>query len=225
MSSPIRTGSVARQTCARPASQKQHRRQSQRRRQTNSYMQGNQYPGFASMPILSSLPTPPVESTTHHANDPKPQDLVPFMMAANADVSFPLDKRPLLSFAEKIHAANVALVHSWGRFLTGTAVHELCDDATLLRGRRVISIIDLPSNFCIAPVDEQICPSDDQTRMIAIVSNAGLIIDIGMYNLSGPIFYKGSVVGSSYIFGHITSEEHPQPLTSNTPLQQPDEMP
>ncbi|KAJ1668207.1 hypothetical protein IW140_000489 [Coemansia sp. RSA 1813] len=145
--------------------------------------------------MISSLPTPPAESCT---NDAQPQDLVPFMLAANAGVPFPHDKRPLSSYADKIRAANVALVHSWGRFLTGTAVSEICDDAALLNGRRVISIIDLPANFCMAPADELICPSDDPTRLIAIVSNTGLIVDVGMYNFDGSVFHNGFVIGSSY---------------------------
>ncbi|KAJ2843282.1 hypothetical protein GGI22_007264, partial [Coemansia erecta] len=152
--------------------------------------------GVAALPVASSLPTPPVESSAGDAQ--QPQDLVPFMLAANADVPFPPDKRPLLSYADKIRAANVALVHSWGRFLTNTAVREICDDAALLKGRRVISIIDLPANFCMAPADEPICPSDDPTRLIAIVSNAGLIIDVGMYNFDGPVFYSGFVIGGNY---------------------------
>ncbi|KAJ2541774.1 hypothetical protein EV175_006117, partial [Coemansia sp. RSA 1933] len=141
------------------------------------------------------------------ANDAQqPQDLVPFMLAANADVPFPLDRRPLLNYADKIRAANVALVHSWGRFLTDTAVREICDDAALLKGRRVISIIDLPANFCIAPADELICPNDDPTRLIAIVSNDGLIIDVGMYNFDGPVFHNGFVIGNSYTHVQNKSE-------------------
>ncbi|KAJ1903627.1 hypothetical protein LPJ81_002956 [Coemansia sp. IMI 209127] len=203
MSSPTHKGSSAKQTDAPTVSPKKHQHHSRRRRQTNSYLQ-NQHRAVAASPMISSLPTPPAESSSDDAQ--QPQDLVPFMLAANADVPFPPNKRPLLSYADKIRAANVALVHSWGRFLTGTAVREICDDAALLKGRQVISIIDLPANFCMAPADELICPSDDPTRLIAIVSNAGLIIDVGMYNFDGPVFYSGFVIGGNYTLVRNKSE-------------------
>ncbi|KAI9504971.1 hypothetical protein GGI25_001759 [Coemansia spiralis] len=154
------------------------------------------YPAVAGLPMLNALPTPPEEMCPQET---RPQDLVPLMLHANADVCTQPSRYALMSLAEKVRVSNSTLVHNWGRFLVGAAVRELCDSAALLHGRRVISIIDLPTNFCIAPVDEQIYPSDDTTRLIAIVSNDGILLDVGMYDFEGPIFHRGSIVCGTYI--------------------------
>ncbi|KAJ2338926.1 hypothetical protein IWW50_006693 [Coemansia erecta] len=100
-----------------------------------------------------------------------------------------------MTMAEKVREANRALVHHWGRFLAGAAISELCSSTV----RRRISVIDLPASFCIAPVDELLCPCDDPTRVIVVVSPAGLIVDTGIFDLDGPVFYHGSVVANHYV--------------------------
>ncbi|KAJ2616950.1 hypothetical protein H4S08_000548 [Coemansia sp. RSA 1365] len=125
---------------------------------------------------------------------------MPCTPSEDISVTSPSDAYSLMTLDEKVREANYALVHQWGRFLVGAAISELCDVAMPgLRQPRTISVIDLPSNFCISPADELLCPSTDPTRVIVIVSDAGVILDTGIFDLEGPLFYQGLVVNHHYV--------------------------
>ncbi|KAJ2708881.1 hypothetical protein H4R19_004527 [Coemansia spiralis] len=111
-------------------------------------------------------------------------------------IASPSDLYPQMTFTEKVREANHAVVHHWGRFLVGAFISELVGRTSPTQ--HAISIMDLPSNFCISPDDELLCPSDDPMRVIVVVSAAGRIIDTGIFDLDGPLFYHGLVVNNHY---------------------------
>ncbi|KAJ1797129.1 hypothetical protein LPJ56_007040, partial [Coemansia sp. RSA 2599] len=143
----------------------------------------------ARVPTADALPTPPCDSCT--ASVQQTQQMLSFMGAD--EVTSPSCDYPHMSLAEKVREANQALVYSWGKSLVGVAIRELCDATAPLRKLQLISVIDLPANFCIAPIDEPMCPSDDPTRFIVVVNNSGIIVDAGMFDMDGPIFYRGFI--------------------------------
>ncbi|KAJ1942070.1 hypothetical protein FBU59_003309 [Linderina macrospora] len=103
------------------------------------------------------------------------------------------------SLAAKVMMANKELVSFWAPQLVGKTFSELCDMQQDIRRMSLISVIDLPSNFCIAPDDEPLSPSEDPSRVIVIVSPDGRIIDLGVYDMNGPVFYTGDVDGQRYM--------------------------
>ncbi|KAJ2782931.1 hypothetical protein GGI15_002750 [Coemansia interrupta] len=144
---------------------------------------------------MDALPTPPEDRIT-----PSAQQVQQELSFLGADeVTSPSCGYPNMSLEEKVREANQALVYSWGKNLVGMAIRELCENTAPLRKLQLISVIDLPANFCIAPVDELMCPSDDPTRFIVVVSDAGIIIDTGMFDMDGPIFYRGLVINNRYV--------------------------
>ncbi|KAJ2496736.1 hypothetical protein GGH96_005626 [Coemansia sp. RSA 1972] len=153
-----------------------------------TYRRPSRSHSWRSLPLLlDTLPTPPEDAFP--VGPP-----MPCTYNESQRMSPPAYSQKTLT--EKVHEANRALVHHWGRFLAGATISELCDGAA----RRCISAIDLPSTFCIAPADELLCPSDDPTRVIVVVSSTGLILDIGVFDLDGPVFYRGAVVNNHYVF-------------------------
>ncbi|KAJ2020790.1 hypothetical protein GGI03_002340 [Coemansia sp. RSA 2337] len=110
-----------------------------------------------------------------------------------------------MSLSEKVREANYALVHSWGKFLVGGVIRELSDKTSLMHTIRLVSLIDIPADFCISPADEPLGPSSDPTRVIVIVSPSGLIVDTGIFDFDGPIFYKGCVVCNHYVPATLTT--------------------
>ncbi|KAJ1849864.1 hypothetical protein LPJ70_000209, partial [Coemansia sp. RSA 2708] len=112
-------------------------------------------------------------------------------------VASPSEEYARMTLAEKVREASRALVHHWGRLLVGAAISELSDAAPA--DARCISAIDLPATFCIAPADEQLCPSDDPSRVIVVVSAAGRIVDTGVFDTDGPVFYRGAVIDNRYV--------------------------
>ncbi|KAI8319842.1 hypothetical protein GQ54DRAFT_22528 [Martensiomyces pterosporus] len=145
---------------------------------------------------IDSLPTPPEDACSL---------LLPEIMERRErrDSCYypPSCEYPYMSLDEKVREANQALVCSWGEYLVGKTMRELCDPANSLslRQLRLVSAIDLPGNFCIAPQDELLCPSDDPSRVIVIVAECGLILDVGVFDSSGAFFYKGSVDNHKYV--------------------------
>ncbi|PIA14294.1 hypothetical protein COEREDRAFT_10491 [Coemansia reversa NRRL 1564] len=157
----------------------------------------------ALLPVVDSLPTPPDDVLVHggmHAGMLGSAGDMPCTPSEDISVTSPSGAYPLMTLAEKVREANYALIHQWGRFLVGAAVSELYEVAIPgLHQPRTISVIDLPSNFCISPADELLCPSTDPTRVIVIVSAAGVILDTGIFDLDGPLFYQGLVVNHHYV--------------------------
>ncbi|KAJ2688362.1 hypothetical protein IWW39_002255 [Coemansia spiralis] len=152
------------------------------------------YPSqFKSAAYQSYLPTP----TEDYISEEERQHMLSYIGPDH--VSSPSDAYSHMSLPEKIREANHALVHSWGEFLVGSVIRELSDKSSLMHTIRLISLIDIPADFCISPADEQLGPSNDPTRVIVIVSSAGLIIDTGIYDFDGPVFYKGCVVRNHYV--------------------------
>ncbi|KAJ1883473.1 hypothetical protein H4R99_000787 [Coemansia sp. RSA 1722] len=149
----------------------------------------------ARVPVTDALPTPPCDSCTTSVQ--QTQQMLSFLGAD--EVTSPSCDYSHMSLAEKVREANQALVYSWGKSLVGVAIRELCDATAPLRKLQLVSVIDMPANFCIAPIDEPMCPSDDPTRFIVVVNNSGIIVDTGMFDMDGPIFYKGLVVNNQYI--------------------------
>ncbi|KAJ1732536.1 hypothetical protein LPJ61_001994 [Coemansia biformis] len=125
----------------------------------------------------------------------------------------PSDSYPQMTLAEKVREVNYALVHHWGRFLAGAVISELVDHATAQapHAPRAISAMDLPTNFCISPADELLCPSDDPMRVIVVVSAAGHIVDTGIFDLDGPLFYRGCVVDNHYMSTPLPPQALPSP--------------
>ncbi|KAJ2161909.1 hypothetical protein GGF46_001100 [Coemansia sp. RSA 552] len=103
-----------------------------------------------------------------------------------------------LARSAKLRAATWALVQWWGSTLTGAAVRELNATAT---GVHAVSVLELPHSFCVAPADEPLSPSDDPARVIVIVSARGMVLDAGVFNSAGAVFYRGHVLGSRYMTG------------------------
>ncbi|KAJ1934065.1 hypothetical protein EC988_008924 [Linderina pennispora] len=103
------------------------------------------------------------------------------------------------TLADKVKMANEELVSFWAPQLVGKTFSELCDTQQDIRRMTLISVIDLPSNFCIAPDDEPLSPSEDPSRIIVIVSPNGQIIDLGVYDMNGAVFYNGGVDGQRYM--------------------------
>ncbi|KAJ2455532.1 hypothetical protein GGF42_003400 [Coemansia sp. RSA 2424] len=114
-------------------------------------------------------------------------------------VSMPSDGYSQMTLADKVREANYALVHSWGNFLIGGVIRELGDNTSFMHSTRLVSLIDIPADFCISPADEPLGPSSDPTRVIVIVSPSGLIIDTGIFDSDGPVFCKGCVVCNYYV--------------------------
>ncbi|KAJ2793890.1 hypothetical protein H4R21_005716 [Coemansia helicoidea] len=114
----------------------------------------------------------------------------------DVDVASPSDSYPQMTLKEKVREANHAVVHQWGRFLVGAVISELVDHAS--PAQHAISVMDLPTNFCVSPIDELLCPSDDPMRVIVVVSAAGRIVDTGIFDLDGPLFYHGFIVDNHY---------------------------
>lgn len=149
-------------------------------------------------PIVNSLPTPPEDIAVISQGINRYE--LSYMASGPSDVSSPSCAYPTMSLEEKVREANHALIHTWGSYLAGCAISELCDTAcTLVHNAKLISVIDLPNNFCIAPADELLCPSDDPTRVIVVVNDTGLIIDTGVFDNDGPVFYKGHIVSNRYV--------------------------
>ncbi|KAJ2847608.1 hypothetical protein IWW36_003772 [Coemansia brasiliensis] len=144
--------------------------------------------GLRTSPMLCALPTPPEDGFPSDMRRTPDEDI---------SVSSPSGEYPHMTLAEKVHEANTSLVHRWGRFLVGAGVSELFDGSVSVV--RLVSVIELPSTFCISPADEPLCPSDDPSRIIIVVSPAGLIVDAGIFDLDGPVFYRGQVVNNRYI--------------------------
>ncbi|KAI7834354.1 hypothetical protein BX661DRAFT_168708 [Kickxella alabastrina] len=152
------------------------------------------------MYTVNPLLTPPEDCYSPGAQQQRQQQQQQDMsyMGTN-DVTSPSEAYSKMTLAEKVREANQALVYTWGKMLVGMGVSELCENAALLRNIQLISLDDLPKNFCISPVDEFICPSDDAARVIVIVSDAGIVVDTGMYDMDGSIFYRGFVVNNQYL--------------------------
>ncbi|KAJ2909889.1 hypothetical protein GGI21_001422 [Coemansia aciculifera] len=152
------------------------------------------YPSqHASIPYQHSLPTPTEDYVTEEEHYRLRSYTTP------VHTSMPSDAYAQMALAEKIREANYALVHSWGKFLIGGVVRELGDKTSFVHAIRLISLIDIPADFCISPADEPLGPSSDPTRVIVIVSPSGLIIDIGIFDSDGPVFCKGCVVCGQYL--------------------------
>ncbi|KAJ2078068.1 hypothetical protein H4R24_004726 [Coemansia sp. RSA 988] len=189
-----------------PQQQQQPRRKSRSHSKHNTRTRArtrSRRPSTALFPMLDSLPTPPddalIQGGMFSGMFGSPGDM-PRAPSEDISVTSPSDAYSLMSLAERVREANYALVHQWGRFLVGAAVSELCDVVIPgFRQPRTISVIDLPSNFCISPADELLCPSADPTRVVVIVSAAGYILDTGIFDLDGPLFYQGLVVNHHYV--------------------------
>ncbi|KAJ2779104.1 hypothetical protein H4R18_004203 [Coemansia javaensis] len=160
----------------------------------------------------AALPTPPDDafpsgcamfpSTSGLFLDPRSADEPPRVPQEDIGLASPSDTYPQMTLAEKVREANHAVVHQWGRFLVGAVIAELFDRSAWgplqQHAPRAISAMDLPTHFCISPADELLCPSDDPMRVIVVVSPAGVILDTGVFDMDGPLFYKGLVVDNHY---------------------------
>ncbi|KAJ2747392.1 hypothetical protein GGI20_000530 [Coemansia sp. BCRC 34301] len=152
------------------------------------------YPNqYAVIAYQNSLPTP----TDDYATEEEHYRLLSCPGSDHA--SKPSDAYSQMAMADKVREANYALVHSWGKFLVGSVIRELGDTTSFMHTTRLVSLIDIPADFCISPVDEPLGPSSDPTRVIVIVSPSGLIVDTGIFDSDGPVFYKGCVVCNNYV--------------------------
>ncbi|KAJ2808564.1 hypothetical protein H4S07_003391 [Coemansia furcata] len=187
-SSQTRTSPHGMVSVTKPALHLQQQLSAQRPKSRQGHM--NQY-----TPILYQhyLPTP----TEDYVSEEERRHMLSYI-GPDHDSS-PSGGYSHMSLSEKVREANYALVHSWGKFLVGGVIRELSDKTSLMHTIRLVSLIDIPADFCISPADEPLGPSNDPTRVIVIVSPSGLIIDTGIFDFDGPIFYKGCVVCNHYV--------------------------
>ncbi|KAJ2003180.1 hypothetical protein GGI04_003060 [Coemansia thaxteri] len=143
-----------------------------------------------SFSLQAALPTPPEDVEVRNR-------LLSYIGPDH--VSVPSCDYPHMTMAEKVREASCAQVDRWGRHLVGSVIRELCDNKIPMHSIRMVSIADLPVDFCYAPADEPLGPSDDPTRVIVIVSATGFVVDTGIYDFNGAFFFKGSVVRNHYM--------------------------